>query len=53
MSENCVLVSDLNRQCLSPLMGVELTTHPMTGLCMAGARQTVGQFLLCLGRADW
>ena len=27
MSENCVLVSGLNRQCLSPLMGVDLTTH--------------------------
>jgi hypothetical protein len=46
-----MLVSGLNRESLPPLMGVDLITHPMTGLCMAGARQTVGQFLLCLGRA--
>jgi hypothetical protein len=36
-----------------PLTWVDLKTHPMTGLCMAGTRQTVGQILLCLGRAVW
>ena len=53
MVENCVLVSGFKLLPLSPPHGGRPYNSPYHWVFLAGAKQTVGQILLCLGRAVW